>query len=126
MNFLHSRRQFLAVTGATLLAATAGCLGFPSSKDATFTVQNRRTEERTVSVQFARAQTVVFDESITLAAGASQEYQNPMTEAGTYEIRVVVEGLYDEDYEWTISGNGPPSITLEVHPDGLELSDAPQ
>lgn len=128
MNPLHSRRQFLAVTGATLLTATAGCLGRFGSNDATFTVRNSRAEERSVTVRFTHSETAttVFDETATLAAGAVSEYANPMTDAGTYAIRVTVRDLYDEDYEWTVSASGPPSITLEVHPDGLELSDAPQ
>jgi hypothetical protein len=121
-----SRRQFLALSTVTAVAATAGCLG--TSEPATFTVYNDLNQEATISVEIVHDDTseTVFDERWTLDAGASQSVETPMREAGTYRIRVVVEGLYDESYDWTISENSAPSIYLAVDGLGMELSDGPR
>jgi hypothetical protein len=90
-------------------------------------VYNELDRVVTVSVQFVYIDSfeTVFDSGWTLDAGASQSITSPMDTAGTYRIRAVVEGLYDESYDWTVAENGAPDIYLRVDSVGMELGDAP-
>lgn len=125
MSLVRSRRSFLALSGTTALAVTAGCLGW--SDPATFTVYNELDRAVTVSVQFVYVDSfeTVFDGGWMLDAEASQSINSPMDAAGTYRIRAVVERLYDESYDWTVAENEAPDIYLKVDSVGMELGTAP-
>jgi hypothetical protein len=126
MTITHTRRTFLTLSGATLITATAGCAGVSGDESPTVTTYNGFDHELavTLSVYHTTDESLATEETLTLAAGESQQIPNPMTNAGTYEIRVIVEDTFDESYEWTVSENGPPSLYLDIQPNGMELSDA--
>lgn len=127
MSLLLSRRRFVGLTAGVSLIGLSGCLD-ESSYAATFTVYNELDREVVVEVEMFEEESneYVFEEEWPLAAGETTSVPSPMDETGLYQIRVVVEDLYDESYEWSVSQTSPRSIHLTIDANGLELSDAPK
>ncbi|MFC6731078.1 MULTISPECIES: FixH family protein [unclassified Haladaptatus] len=126
MTIYPSRRAFLGLSGATLVALSAGCLDAFASDPATLNIKNSAAVDHTVTVSAVHrtGEQADFEASFTLTAGDVQQVPNPLQMAGTYDIRVVVADTYDETYEWTISENGARSLYLDIQSDGMSFSDA--
>lgn len=127
------RRTFIAAGGTAAVVSTAGCVSrTPGTKD--LVVANCLEAETTATIRISREGTddAVFDETVTVPEESCSdvvdgvEREDVFSEAGTYVVRVRVDG-YDpararvEFSERVIEDNGD-NVVVSIRESELEIA----
>ena len=127
------RRQFLA-TATLSTAALAGCGGGSSETPVVtpnpddpmlFVLRNESEGARTVALTLSREETALIDESVTLDAGASREFDPEIDTPGGYELTVDVEGGPTRTLSLTIEAadiETGSNHTVSIRPSSIQIT----
>lgn len=118
------RRALLASVSGLALSSLAGCIGGvlydEPIPDIDLTNETGSRRQFALTITRDADGIVVFDETLTLEAGAWQRYDDPMTESGPHTVRLVTDGL-EESYEYQSCGQRDIcGLAIIVHQDRIE------
>lgn len=132
MSLTISRRRFLTLSGAAVVAASAGCLGSADVDDVTISNGMSGTLSFEVVITQLADDSVVVDRSGTIEAGGTRRYADPIQRGGPHRVQYRFDGEIPEallelpvedDFEWDVSGDESFGLRFELTDDGFGFSE---
>lgn len=117
-----SRRWFVRTAPLAALAALAGCSSSQGSGVTDLIVTNQTATEVTATVRVVRDDgTRVLDETVSIAAGESRTYENPV-DGSTVRVTVDVENGPEGTHEWTEWGSDSSGLFIDIRERDVSFS----